>query len=48
MSARYLGTVHDFMMRNAFTDDPAPRAAIAQAIAFLKEAFGQPGFPVER
>jgi acetyl esterase/lipase len=47
MSARYLGTVHDFMMRNAFTDDPAPRAAIAQATAFLKEAFGQPGISVE-
>ena len=40
-SARYLGTVHDFMLLNAITDDPAPRAAIAQAIAFLREAFAQ-------
>jgi len=41
-SARYLGTVHDFMLLNAFTDDPAPRAAIAQATAFLREAFDHP------
>jgi len=34
--------VHDFMMLNAFTDDPAPRAAIAQATAFLREAFTPP------
>ena len=39
-SVRYLGTVHDFMMLNALADDPAPRAAMAQAIAFLREAFG--------
>ncbi len=40
-ATRYLGTVHDFMLLNAFTDDPAPRGAIAQATAFLREAFGQ-------
>ena len=38
---RYLGTVHDFMMLNGFTDDSAPRTAIAQATAFLREALGQ-------
>ena len=40
-ASRHLGTIHDFMMLNAFTDDPAPRAAIAQATGYLREAFGQ-------
>jgi acetyl esterase len=40
-SARYLGTVHDFLLLDAIAEDPAPRAAIAQATAFLREAFGQ-------
>jgi acetyl esterase len=40
-ATRYLDTVHDFMMLNAFTDDPAPRGAITQAIAYLRDAFGQ-------
>jgi len=40
-AVRYLGTVHDFMLLNGFTEDPAPRAAIAQATAFLRAAFGQ-------
>jgi len=44
-ATRYLGTVHDFMMLNAFTDDPAPRGAVAQAIAYLREAFGQTAPP---
>jgi len=39
-AVRYLGTVHDFMVLNAITQDPAPRAAIAQATAFLRNAFG--------
>jgi len=41
-AVRYLGTVHDFMLLNGFTEDPAPRAAIAQATAFLREALGRP------
>jgi len=40
-ATRYLGTVHDFMLLDAFTDDPAPRGAIAQATAFLREAFAE-------
>ena len=40
-AARYLGTVHDFLLLNAITGDPAPRAGIAQATAFLREGFGQ-------
>jgi acetyl esterase len=39
-AVRYLGTVHDFMLLNGITDDPAPRAAISQASTFLREAFG--------
>jgi acetyl esterase len=42
-ATRYLGTIHDFMMLNAFADDPAPRAAIAQTNAALRLALGQPG-----
>ena len=38
-AVRYLGTVHDFMMLNAFTEDPAPRGAVAQATAYLRNAF---------
>lgn len=37
-TTRYIGTVHDFMMLNPFTDDPAPRAAIAQTISALRAA----------
>jgi acetyl esterase len=37
-ATRYLGTIHDFMMLNAFTSDPAPRAAIAQTISLLRAA----------
>jgi acetyl esterase len=32
----YHGTIHDFVMLNVITDDPAPRAAIEQASIMLK------------
>jgi acetyl esterase len=35
---RYGGTIHDFVLLNAITNTPAPRAAIAQAAAFLRRA----------
>ncbi len=37
-AARYQGIIHDFVMLNALADTNAARAAIAQAIAFLKAA----------
>jgi acetyl esterase len=37
-AVRYLGTIHDFMMLNAITETPAPRAAIAQACLLLRQA----------
>jgi acetyl esterase len=37
---RYDGVVHDFMLLNAMSEAKATRAAIAQATAFLREAFG--------
>lgn len=40
-SVRYNGTLHDFMMLNPLRDDPAPTAAIAQAIAVLRGALGR-------
>ena len=40
-AVRYLGTIHDFMTLNAFTDDAAPRAAIAQAVAYLRNALAE-------
>ena len=40
-STRYNGTIHDFVMLNALADTPAARAAIAQANAFLRNAFVQ-------
>ena len=40
-STRYNGTIHDFVMLNALADTPAARAAIAQANAFLRNAFAQ-------
>jgi acetyl esterase len=39
-SARYNGTIHDFVMLNALADTPATRGAIAQAICALKGALG--------
>ena len=38
-TVRYDGTCHDFMMLNALSETRAARAAIAQASAFLREAF---------
>jgi acetyl esterase len=40
-STRYNGTIHDFVMLNALAHTPATRAAIAQANAFLRNAFVQ-------
>jgi acetyl esterase len=41
MVAEYddLGTVHDFVMLNGLADTPAARGAVAQAVAWLREAF---------
>ena len=39
-TVRYDGIVHDFMLLNAMSEANATRAAIAQATAFLREAFG--------
>jgi acetyl esterase/lipase len=36
--ARYIGTIHDFVMLNAIADAPAARGAIAQANAALISA----------
>jgi acetyl esterase len=38
-AARYLGAIHDMVLLNPITDAPAPRAAIAQANAALRQAF---------
>ena len=38
-TVRYDGTCHDFMMLNSLSQTTAARAAIAQATAFLREAF---------
>jgi acetyl esterase len=35
---RYAGTIHDFVLLNPITNTPAPRAAIAQASNYLKQA----------
>jgi acetyl esterase/lipase len=37
-AVRYLGIIHDFVMLNGLRDTPAARAAIAQAIGFLRAA----------
>ncbi len=39
-TVRYDGVVHDFMLLDAMRDAHATRAAIAQATAFLRDAFG--------
>jgi acetyl esterase len=36
VSTRYNGTIHDFMMMNALADAAPTRAAVAQAVDFLK------------
>src|SRR4051794_10396416 len=38
-TVRYDGVVHDFMLLNAMSEAKATRAAIAQATAFLRDAF---------
>jgi acetyl esterase len=38
--ARYGGTIHDFVLLNPIAESPAPRAAITQSAAFLREALG--------
>jgi acetyl esterase len=35
-AVRYHGTIHDFVMLDAITDDPAPRGAVEQASHMLK------------
>jgi acetyl esterase len=37
---RYLGTIHDFVMRYALRQTDAAQAAITQAIATLQAALG--------
>lgn len=39
-STRYIGTIHDFVMLNALADSGPAKAAIAQASAALRGAFG--------
>jgi acetyl esterase len=39
-TVRYDGTIHDFMLLNALSDTRATRAAIREAIAQLRKAFG--------
>jgi acetyl esterase len=39
-TVRYDGTIHDFMMLNPLSETHATRAAVAQAIATLREALG--------
>ncbi len=38
---RCLGTIHDMLLLNPIADTPAPRAAIAQANAALRQAFAR-------
>jgi acetyl esterase len=40
-AVRYHGTIHDFVMLNAITDDPAPRGAIEQASHMLKQVLSK-------
>lgn len=39
-AARFLGTMHDFVLLNPITDTPAPREAIRMAIDKLRQVFG--------
>jgi acetyl esterase/lipase len=39
-TVRYDGIIHDFMLLNALSDTKATRAAIREAIAQLRKAFG--------
>lgn len=40
-AVRYLGVVHDFVMVNSLHDMHAAKAAVAQAVTMLKDAFAQ-------
>jgi len=40
-AVRYHGTIHDFVMLNAITDDPSPRGAIEQASHMLKQVLSK-------
>lgn len=40
-AVRYHGTIHDFVMLNVITDDPAPRTAIEQACIVLKNVMAE-------
>jgi acetyl esterase len=40
VTTRYNGTIHDFVMLNALADAAPTRAAIAQAVEFLKKVLG--------
>jgi len=40
-SARYNGTIHDFVMLNALAATPAVRGAVGQAIGYLRFVFSQ-------
>ena len=42
-TVRYDGIIHDFMMLNPLSHTNAARAAIAQAIAVLRDALGTAG-----
>ncbi|MGW3513150.1 alpha/beta hydrolase [Streptomyces sp. NPDC000994] len=44
-TVRYDGTVHDFMMLNSLSQSKAARAAIDQAVTFLREALGTTDTP---
>jgi acetyl esterase len=39
ISARYNGTIHDFMMLNPIATTPAARGAVMQAVDFLRGTF---------
>jgi acetyl esterase/lipase len=40
-AVRYQGVIHDFVMLNALAGTHAAKAAVAQAVAFLREAFAR-------
>ncbi len=40
-AVRYHGTIHDFVMLNPITNDPAPRGAIEQASHMLKKILSE-------
>jgi acetyl esterase len=44
VTTRYNGTIHDFVMLNALAQAAPTRAAVTQAVAFLKQVFAlKPG-----